>query len=278
MQQGANDQQFVMIGGGKMGEAMVAGWISSEKTPAADFDASTFTVVDPGQDRREYLADTYGVRCVSDASEVESVDVVILAVKPQVMDEVVAGLSRLEAFGSALFVSVAAGVTTDCLVRQLPSQARVVRTMPNTPLLVGQGATAVCKSSTSSDADVSFVQALFNCLGMAREVDEDQMDAICAVSGSGPAYVCAMIEAVTQAGVEQGLPRELAESLFLQTVYGTARLLRETGQSPEEVRTAVSSPGGTTLAALDAFKQGGLDEVYAQGVVAAAKRSKELGA
>lgn len=278
MQRSSAEERFVVIGGGKMGEAMIAGWITSEKTPAVNLDAHAFTIVDPGQDRRAHLVDTYGVQCVASASEVTQADIVILAVKPQVMDDALAEISALSVFQSALFVSVAAGINTDHLVAGLPHEARVVRTMPNTPLLVGQGATAVCGSSTSSAADVAYVQALFNCLGMAREIDEDQMDGVCAVSGSGPAYVCAMIEAVTQAGVDQGLPRELAESLFLQTVYGTARLLRETGQSPEEVRQAVSSPGGTTLAALDAFDRSGLDEAYAQGVKAAARRSKELGA
>jgi pyrroline-5-carboxylate reductase len=241
------------------------------------------------------LHERYGVTSVASASQLSfPFDVVVLAVKPQVMMGVLDELSTAwELFvqqhnlqvaqGTCknsphlpLFVSLAAGLSTQRLEQALPEGAHVVRTMPNTPLLVGQGATGVCAGSLATQEDLACVTGLFGCLGQAFVVEESKMDAICALSGSGPAYVAALIEAVSSAGAELGLEPEFAEQLFLQTVLGTAQLMRETGQSAEATRLAVCSPKGTTLAALEAFEGAGFAQACREGVLAAARRSKEL--
>ena len=280
---------IALIGGGKMGEAIMAGLIRSQEQPAGALGATCFEVANPGAQRRAYLEETYGVSCVEDGSLIsDTPDVVILAVKPQVLPPVAASLRACPVFGGAssagaaekkpLFVSIAAGITTQTLRSLLPEGARVVRTMPNTPLLVSAGMTAVVGDGGASADDVELVRALFACLGDAVVVEETAMDAVCAVSGSGPAYVAAFIEALRDGGVKQGLPFDLAQSLALQTVFGTAQLLLETKQTPEAVRKAVCSPGGTTLAALDAMNEAGFSSVIDKGVAAATKRSLELGA
>ena len=273
-------RRFVIIGGGKMGEAILSGWLASDETPADAIGPSDMLVVEPDGDRRAFLSDAYGVACIASASEVPAADVVVLSVKPQVMMGLLAECRELESFQATgdgpLFVSIAAGLTTDSLVDALPAGVPLVRVMPNMPLMVGAGASAVCASSTSTEDHVAYVANLFSCLGRAVVVDESEMDAVCAVSGSGPAYVAAMVEALRDAGVSEGLEADLAETLALHTVLGTARLIAETGVSPEDARIAVCSPGGTTLAALDAMNAAGFADVFQAGVSAAVRRSKEL--
>lgn len=273
-------KRFVVIGGGKMGEAILSGWLASDSQPADSIEAADMVVVEPGEERRAYLSETHGVTCVADASLAPAADVVVLAVKPQVMMGVLAQCRELEAFQPTgegpLFVSIAAGLPTERLVEALPEGAPLVRVMPNMPLMVSAGASGVCASATSTDEQVAYVASLFGCLGRAVVVDESEMDVVCALSGSGPAYVAAMIEALRDAAAAEGLKPELAETLALQTVLGTARLIAETGVSPEDARIAVCSPGGTTLAALDAMNAKGFSEVFQAGVSAAVIRSKEL--
>ena len=273
-------KRFVIVGGGKMGEAILSGWLASNDRPADAIEASDVVVVEPGAERRAFLRDEYGVDCVASVSDAPIADVVVLSVKPQVMMGVLAECHELESFqahaAGPLYVSIAAGLTTQSLVEALPEGVALVRVMPNMPLMIGAGASAVCASSTSSDEQVAYVASLFSCLGRAVVVDESDMDAVCAVSGSGPAYVAAMIEAMRDAAVSEGLSPDLAETLALQTVLGTARLIAETGVSPADARVAVCSPGGTTLAALDAMNEKGFAEVFQSGVSAAVRRSKEL--
>ena len=272
--------RIVVIGGGKMGEAIVGGLIGADEGAAAALDATDFTVADPGEQRRAYLSDRYGVGCIADGSEAAAADVVILAVKPQVMMGVLSDISAVAAYQGGdrgpLFVSIAAGLPTSALEAALPAGSRLVRVIPNTPLLVSEGATAVARGTHASDEDLAYVRDLFACLGIACVVDEAEMDAIGAVSGSGPAYVAALIEALRDAGAAEGLDAGLAEKLALQTVLGTARLMVETGNSAEDTRIAVCSPGGTTLAALAAMEEGGFSASLAAGVAAAVARSKEL--
>ena len=273
--------RFAVIGGGKMGEAIVGGLIGAKEGIAAPFQAADFTVADPGQARRALLEERYGVACVPDGAAIERADVVILAVKPQVMMDVLAGIRDGEAYRGAaegpLFVSIAAGLATPALEAGLAPGSRLVRVMPNTPLLVARGATAVAGGACATDEDVAFVHGLFSCLGMACVVDEADLDAIGAVSGSGPAYVAALIEALRDAGAKAGLDADLAERLALQTVLGTALLMEGTGSSAEQTRIAVCSPGGTTLAALAAMEERGFSASIEAGVAAAVRRSKELG-
>lgn len=276
----AEGRSVVIVGGGKMGEAILSGWLSSVEGPAAAFTPANMTVVNPGAEKRERLTSTYGVVCVADVADVDAADLVVLAVKPQVMFSVLEGICANPAFdGGAegpLFVSIAAGLETSRLSESLPAGARLVRVMPNTPLLVGEGASAVCAAEGTNAEDLETIRELFGSLGVACVVDEAAMDAVCAVSGSGPAYVAAMVEAMRDAGVRQGLDFELAESLALQTVLGTAQLISQTGVTPEQARLAVCSPGGTTLAALDAMNEAGFAQVIDVGIDAAVKRSKEL--
>lgn len=275
-----NKRRFVIVGGGKMGEAILSGWLASAEKPADAIAASDVVVVDPGAERRAHLADAYGVACVASVADAPAADVVVLSVKPQVMMGVLAECRELDAFKATetgpLYVSIAAGLTTASLVEALPEGVPLVRVMPNMPLMVGAGASAVCASSTSSEEHVDYVASLFGCLGRAVVVDESDMDAVCAVSGSGPAYVAAMVEAMRDAAAAEGLAADLAETLALQTVLGTARLIAETGVSPADARIAVCSPGGTTLAALDAMNEKGFAEVFQAGISAAVRRSKEL--
>ena len=272
--------RFVVIGGGKMGEAIVGGLIGADEGAAATLSASDFTVADPGEERRAHLAEQFGVECIADGAEAQGAYVVILAVKPQVMMDVLAGISAVAAYQGGergpLFISIAAGLPTSALEAALPAGSRLVRVMPNTPLLVSEGATAVTRGAHATDEDLAYAKELFACLGLACVVDEADMDAIGAVSGSGPAYVAALIEALRDGGVAEGLDAELAEKLALQTVLGTARLMTETGRGAEETRIAVCSPGGTTLAALAAMEEGGFTESLKAGVAAAVVRSKEL--
>lgn len=273
--------RIAIIGGGKMGEAIMGGWIAAQGGAAAPLVASCFSVVNPGEERRTYLHDTYGVSCTVCSCDVASPDVVVLAVKPQVMMGVLQELSQLPAYAGTqkgpLFISVAAGLTTERLESALPAGARLVRVMPNTPLLVGAGATAVTAGAQASADDVELVRDLFACLGSACVVSEQEMDAIGAVSGSGPAYVAAFIESLRDAGVAQGLSLELSESLAYETVYGTVLLMKETGQTAETVRINVCSPKGSTLAGLEAMGDAGFAESLKAGVAAAVRRSKELG-
>ena len=274
---------FAIIGGGKMGEAILSGWLASEVAPAAAIAADDVVVVEPGEERRAYLRETHGVTCVADVADVagaQAADVVVLAVKPQVMMGVLDSIAQQPAFqGGAegpLFVSIAAGLPTDRLAEGLPQGAPLVRVMPNMPLMVGAGASGVCGGANATADQVQYVADLFGCLGRAVVVDEADMDAVCAVSGSGPAYVAALVEAMRDAGAAQGLDPALAEVLALQTVLGTARLIDETALTPQTAREAICSPGGTTLAALDAMSAAGFAPSIDEGIAAAVKRSKEL--
>lgn len=271
---------MVVVGAGKMGEAILSGWLAAEEGPAADLVPESFTAVNPGAERRQALEERYGVACLEDASLVEAADVVVLAVKPQVMMDVLVVMRENAAFAGGergpLFVSIAAGLSTSRLEEALPPGARLVRVMPNMPLLVGAGAASVTAGSAVLGGDLELVRDLFASLGSAVVVSEKDMDATCALNGSGPAYVAAMVEALRDAGVEQGLDAATAQDLALQTVLGTALLIKETGGDPAAVRESICSPGGTTLAALDAMAAAGFDSVFSAGVSAAVRRSKEL--
>ena len=272
--------RIAFIGGGKMGEAILGGWIASDAGAAASIASADVTVANPGLERREYLSGRYGVTCVADAREVDAADIVVLAVKPQFMPGVLDGIRNLPAYAGAesgpLFISIAAGLTTEWFAEKLPSGARFVRVMPNTPLLVGAGTTTVCASPDADASDVSLVCDLFDALGSAYVVSESLMDATGALSGSGPAYVAYMIEALRDAGREAGIDGALAEKLAFDTVFGTCKLMAETHQTPEQTRIAVCSPGGSTLAALAAMDEAGFSSVFSRGLTAAIARSKEL--
>lgn len=272
--------RIAIIGGGNMGSAIMGGWIASDREPAASLAPGNFIVANPGEARRARLLEDYGCACVADAREIDYADIVVLAVKPQVMMGVLETMADHPAYSGGergpLFVSIAAGLTTDVLERALPSGARLVRTMPNMPLLVGAGATGVARGRNATDEDLDLVCRLFSCLGVACVVPEDQIDAVGALSGSGPAYFAMMIESLSASGQRHGLSADVARELAVATAWGTSKLIVETGRDVAEVRTSICSPGGTTLAALAAMGARGFDEAVEAGIAAAISRSEEL--
>lgn len=203
-------------------------------------------------------------------------DVLFLAVKPQTMDGVLAEIRHTIA-GNALIVSIAAGVTLQRLTAGLPAGQRIVRVMPNTPCLVGQGASAYSAGEFATSSDRALVSQLLASVGVAYEVAEEQLNAVTGLSGSGPAFVYTMIEALVEGGTMAGLSGELALALAAHTVAGAAQMVLATGQSPADLRNCVTSPGGTTLAGLAVLEEGGFKQLVASAVAAATRRSVELG-
>lgn len=264
-------ERIAVIGGGKMGEAIVAGLIS-----AGSSDAEDIIVAEPSAERAGVFA-AHGVAVVTDGHEaVSDADLVIIAVKPQVIDAVIAHIAD-DVPPTAIVVSIAVGISTARLESLLPSGTAVVRVMPNTPAMVGEGMSVVSGGSEASVDQVESVRAVFEALGRAIVLDERHQDAAAAISGSGPAYVALFIDALARAGVRQGLPRDVAQALAMQTMRGTVELIERTGTHPEAIIDAVSSPGGTTIAAIEALEAGGLRSGVFDAVAAAVRRSKELG-
>jgi pyrroline-5-carboxylate reductase len=261
------------IGAGNMAGALVKGLLETRRCRARELWASDTVVT---QLRR--LKRTHGVeRAPDNRTLVAESAVVVLAVKPQVMDAVLAEI-RPAVTRRALFVSIAAGITTVRLEAGLGASARVVRAMPNTPALVGAAMTVVVRGRRASAADERLAANLFGGVGeVVRVRDEALMDVVTGLSGSGPAYVYRFAEGLIAGAVAQGLVEPLARRLTYQTIRGAAVMLQETGRSPEELRAMVSSPGGTTLAGLAALDQRGFIETVTAGVSAATARSRELG-
>lgn len=259
------------VGGGNMAEAMVRGLL------AGSLSGERIRVAEPVAARRRLLMRRYGVSTTADNGAAAACDVLVLAVKPQIMDEVLAGLAGSIA-ANTVVVSIAAGVRLARLEAGLGGRPRVVRVMPNTPCLVGRGASVLCGGSHARPMDVRLAREMFESVGRAWTVDSEKLlDAVTGLSGSGPAYVYRFAEALIQGGVRNGLAEELAAHLAFETIAGAAQMLLQTGESPESLRAAVSSPGGTTLAGLARLDELGFVETVADGVTAATRRSRELG-
>ena len=266
----AEDTRLAIIGGGRMGEAIIAGLVARQAV-----ESSNITVVDPSSEPRETLTDTYGVACVDAVHELSTgLDVVLLAVKPQALPSVLPKLASLA--DSTLVVSIAAGVSTTRLEAMLPQATAVVRVMPNTPVMAGQGMSVICPGADASDEHVALVQALFGSVGKTVILAEELLDAATAVSGCGPAYMAIVIDALTRAGVQHGLTREAAQALVVQTMRGTADLLEKTGVHPAQLVDDVASPGGATAAAIEALEEAGLRSAFSRAVTAAVLRAREL--
>jgi pyrroline-5-carboxylate reductase len=210
------------------------------------------------------------------AQAVAAADVVLLAVKPQQMDGVLASL-RDAVRPESLVVSIAAGVTLARLAAGLPDGQRIVRVMPNTPCLIGRGASGYSLGPRATAQDGQLVADLLSAVGVAYGVPENLLDAVTGLSGSGPAFVYTMIEALADGGAQMGLPRELAADLAARTVAGAAEMVLATGETPALLRERVTSPGGTTLAGLKALEEGGFHTALVEAVRAATRRSEELG-
>jgi pyrroline-5-carboxylate reductase len=260
------------VGGGNMGEALIRGLVESNLVPA-----EAIVVTDVRADRTSQLADQYGVRAVtSNVVLVTEADVVILAVKPQIMApvlrEVLPALTN-----RPLLISLAAGVSTATIQSVLGKYQRLIRVMPNTPALVLQGVTAIAKSPGLDVDDLETAQEIFAAVGKVVVLDEEQLDAVTGLSGSGPAYIAIVIESLADGGVKMGLDRATAMTLATQTVLGAAMLLSETGLHPGALKDMVSSPGGTTIAGIAALEEGGIRTTFIRAVERATLRSRELG-
>ncbi|MEZ4601478.1 MAG: pyrroline-5-carboxylate reductase [Syntrophotaleaceae bacterium] len=260
------------LGGGNMGEALIKGLTREGVVPAENI-----LVAEPVESRRNVLKEKYGVRTESEASAVVGrCDLVVLAIKPQIVGQVLPQVANV--FNDAkLLISIAAGVTTEILEKHFSGSPRIVRAMPNTPALVAGGATALCPGRFASPDDLDAARRLFEPVGMVRVVAEEQMDAVTGLSGSGPAYVYTVIEAMAAGGILEGLPQDAALALAAQTVLGAARMVIESGEHPAVLRDKVCSPGGTTIAGMKALEENGLRSALMSAVSNAARRSRELG-
>jgi pyrroline-5-carboxylate reductase len=253
-----------------MGEAIVAGLVDG-----ALFDPASLIVADPNEERRNYLSATYAVSCVSEGARIRHPDTVVLAVKPQQLFEVCEDLAVAPTFTPKRVVSIAAGITTATL-RSLFSELAIIRVMPNAPLMVGASMSALCVGEGTPRAEGELIRDMFSLMGDAVLVDESLMDAVTAISGSGPAYFALFTEALAAGAERLGLSPEVALLLATQTLKGTARYLELTEAIPAQLRVAVTSPGGTTQAALETFAAQGLTETVGAAVEAAKRRAEEL--
>ena len=270
------NKKLGFIGGGNMAEALVKGLVA---TPSIE--ADNIILSDPVTERLEYLQNEYSVKTTINNRELVKIsDILIVAVKPQVIKGVLAEVADL-LDSNKLIISVVAGLPISFIENILdPSGEKkisVARTMPNTPALVQEGMTAICFSSQVSKVNVEVAQYIFKAIGETVTIDENSIDAVTGLSGSGPAYILMVIEALSDAGVKVGLSREISNKLTMQTVLGTAKLVRDSGKHPGELKDMVTSPGGTTIAGLHKLEAGGLRNTLINAVEAATKRSKELG-
>ncbi|MBA3268733.1 MAG: pyrroline-5-carboxylate reductase [Acidimicrobiia bacterium] len=259
--------RLVVVGGGKMGTALVTGLLRAQWA-----EADEVAVVEPVAARRDELARLHpGLVTTPDVPAAEGA---VLAVKPA---DVAAACAAVAAVGTQRVLSIAAGVPLARLEGWLGKWVPVVRAMPNTPALVGCGAAAISAGSAAGDDDLDWAETVLGSVGTVVRVAEPLLDAVTGLSGSGPAYVFFVAEALTEAGVLNGLPREVSRELAVQTLLGSARLLAESGQSAEELRAAVTSPGGTTAAGVRALEAAAVRSALLEAVTAATDRSRQLG-
>jgi pyrroline-5-carboxylate reductase len=262
---------IAVLGTGKIGEALLSGLLDAGRSA----DDLMFTERYP--DRAAELEQTYRVRAVDTATAAGKADVLIVAVKPQDIDPLLAELAGLIR-PSTLVVSLCAGLPTALYERRLPDGVPVVRVMPNTPMLVGEAMSAISAGRFAADAHLQLTEELLGSVGKVVRVPESQQDAVTALSGSGPAYFFYLVEAMIDAGIMLGLPRPMVTELITQSAVGAARMLRETGEHPVLLREAVTSPGGTTIMAIRELERHGVRAAILAAIEAARDRSVELGA
>jgi pyrroline-5-carboxylate reductase len=258
-----------IFGAGVMGETLMSGLLRAGR-PADDL-----VITERREDRAAELTEKYGVRVLDNADAAALADTLVLVVKPQDMGGLLAEISAHVAQGN-LVVSLAAGITTSYLESRLPEGRAVVRVMPNTPALVDQGMAAISAGAHCDASHLAEAQALLAATGQVVEVPEKLQDAVTAISGSGPAYIFYVVEAMIEAGVVLGMPRSTATQLVVQTLFGAATMIKETGQHPTVLREQVTSPGGTTAAALRELDDHKVRAAFITAMEAAANRSREL--
>jgi len=270
----ANAGSLAFIGGGNMARALIGGLIRNGTA------AASIAVSEPSAELRDALARDFGVHvyATNDDAARES-EVLVLAVKPQVMKMVCTGLRAIAQARKPLIVSIVAGIRNDQLDAWLGGDVAIVRCMPNTPALIGAGAAGVCANARVSQAQRTLAQDILAATGAVVWIDDEAlMDTVTALSGSGPAYFFLLVEALVDAAIAQGLPRDTATELAAQTCLGAGRMLREDVAAPAELRRRVTSPGGTTQAALDSFAASDFNTIVARAVAAATRRGAEMSA
>jgi pyrroline-5-carboxylate reductase len=269
------ESQFPLgfIGGGNMAEAMIRGLLNSGTLAPGDC-----RVCEIVKDRQVFLEKTYGIMGVTDIPAlVQSSRVVVLAIKPQSMGQVLPSVVPAWSMEKVL-ISIAAGVPLNYISSFFPQPPRVVRVMPNTPALVLSAISALCKNAAATEEDLALAESLFKSIGETVLVEESHLDAVTGLSGSGPAYVFTILEGLTDGGVKMGLPRPVALKLALQTLWGSAQMVKETGWPLAQLKEMVTSPGGTTIHGLHILEKAGLHGLLMEAVEAATQRSRELGA
>jgi pyrroline-5-carboxylate reductase len=259
------------IGAGNMAEAMIRGLLRGQ-----DFAPGQISASGPREERAAELRDKYGIAAGTDNKVPANAEIVVLSVKPQilsrVLDEVGAAIHQ-----DALVISIAAGVPVASIQSRLASGTRVVRAMPNTPALVDAAATAIAGGEHARESDLADAKRIFDAIGLTVILEESALDAVTGLSGSGPAYVFLILEALSDAGVKVGLSRRTAQLLAAQTVLGSAKLLLETNEHPGRLKDMVTSPGGTAITGLHTLENGGVRTTLMNAVEAATRRSRELG-
>ncbi|MFC9439897.1 pyrroline-5-carboxylate reductase [Nocardia sp. NPDC057030] len=272
--------RIAVIGGGRIGEALIAGLLESGRL------AKDLVVVETFAERAAQIAERFGVRVTDSVADAAvGADLLVVAVKPADVDAVMTALGKaalsdnasVDADRDQILVSLAAGVPTSRLEAKLPAGFPVVRVMPNTPMLVGQGMSVIAPGRHARPPQLELVTEVLGAVGKVVTVAEAQMDAATAVSGSGPAYFFLIVEAMVDGGVGLGLTREVATQLVVQTMLGAAALLDESDQDAAELRAAVTSPAGTTAAAVRELERGGVRSAFLEALYAAKQRSAEVG-
>lgn len=266
------DKRIAFIGAGNMGEALIKGLLQ-----AGHVRPEQMIATDIRTDRLEAIHKAYRIEALTSNRDAASkAQILLLAVKPQVMDEVLTGL-RGAIKEYHLLLSVAAGIRTSFIEASFSQPIRVVRIMPNTPALLLAGASAISPGRHATEEDLKIAREIFEAVGRVVQVEEKAMDAVTGLSGSGPAYIFVLIEALSDAGVHMGLSREVATLLAAQTVLGAARMVLETGEHPAKLKDMVTSPGGTTAAGLHVLERAGFRGTVKAAIEAATRRSEELG-
>lgn len=261
--------QFGIIGGGVMGEALLSRLLAQKL-----YEPDQILVSDPQTQRREFLAQQYGVQVTDHNQTVVAASVLLLAIKPQVFDAVVGQLSNKNS--NQIVLSILAGVPLQRLEAAFPGQP-IVRSMPNTPATVGAGMTAIAAGRYAKPEHLQLAHQIFAAVGEVVEVPESLLDAVTGLSGSGPGYIAVVIESLIDGGVAVGLPRAVATQLAIQTVRGTAELIQTKGIHPAQLKDQVTSPGGTTIVGIAALEKAGIRSALIEAVKAACARSKQLG-
>jgi pyrroline-5-carboxylate reductase len=265
-------EKIGFIGGGKMGEALCKGIINANL-----IEIKNIMVSDVNTERLNLLRSGMGVNTTQNNKDVTSfADILILAVKPQIIYEVLNDLKN-DITHRHLVVSIAAGIPVRFIESRLQMDTKVIRVMPNAPCLVSASATAFSLGSYATDTDEQLVASLFSTVGKVFRLDEKYLDAVTGLSGSGPAYVYMVIEALSDGGVKMGLPRDIATILAAQTVFGSAKMVLETGLHPAKLKDDVASPGGTTIEGISKLEEGGLRAALISAVEAATLKSQKLG-